>query len=68
VALEVSRLAEPDVAHEIFVSISFNPPANNDDFGFSIAGGTDNPLEEGDPSIFVTAVVDGGAVGCLERL
>ena len=57
--LIVARLAEPALEKEIVVGITFKPPIDND-FGFSIAGGKDSPVEVGDDGIYITHIVDGG--------
>ena len=36
--------------------------------GFSIAGGSDNPHIEDDPSIFITKIIPGGAAAADGRL
>lgn len=40
----------------------------NTGLGFSIAGGSDNPHIEDDPSIFITKIIPGGAAAADGRL
>ena len=40
----------------------------NTGLGFSIAGGTDNPHVEGDPSIFITKIISNRAAAIDGRL
>eukprot|EP00053_Salpingoeca_punica_P018326 m.179328 g.179328 ORF g.179328 m.179328 type:complete len:1243 (+) comp17406_c0_seq6:229-3957(+) len=67
VTLVVSRLILPaaDVREE-FETIQFQKSPQG--LGFSIAGGTDNPVEPGDEYVYVTTVIPGGAAHADGRL
>jgi C-terminal processing protease CtpA/Prc len=56
----VVRLAEPALEKEIVVSLLFEPCPAGVDLGFSIGGGTDEPLEPDDSAVYVIKVADGG--------
>eukprot|EP00041_Stephanoeca_diplocostata_P035063 m.1223856 g.1223856 ORF g.1223856 m.1223856 type:complete len:1436 (+) comp24626_c0_seq13:242-4549(+) len=60
ITLTVARLTEKKIAQEIFVDIKLEMPPDCPGVGFSIAGGVDDPIEEGDTFIYVTHIIEGG--------
>eukprot|EP00051_Salpingoeca_urceolata_P029687 m.490680 g.490680 ORF g.490680 m.490680 type:complete len:1184 (+) comp28474_c0_seq1:274-3825(+) len=69
VQLFVSRLVDPpsSIIQEMFIDIAFKRGPNGG-LGFSIAGGKDDCVEEGDEGIYITSVTPGGAARLDGRL
>lgn len=65
VSMRVARLPETDASEEIF---QFDFPKGSMGLGFSVAGGTDDAVAEGDVGIYVTNISPGLAADIDGRL
>jgi len=63
IALRISRLTEIKKEREILVDVVLvEPEGSTSGLGFSVAGGTDHPIDDGDAAIYVTHITEGGIV------
>ncbi|EGD82648.1 PSD-95 alpha [Salpingoeca rosetta] len=60
VRLKVLRVPQ-DMTEDGEILVNITLRKHDGGFGFSIAGGTDAPVEEGDYGIYVTTIIEGGA-------
>eukprot|EP00039_Didymoeca_costata_P022422 m.4456 g.4456 ORF g.4456 m.4456 type:complete len:981 (-) comp2991_c0_seq1:228-3170(-) len=63
--LTVTRPTSPVPNLELVIPLTFKPPQMGGEYGFSIAGGNDAPVQGNDPGVYVTDVsADSVAAAC----
>jgi len=64
VTLKIARLVDHRDDHDVFVDVTIRLPDCQDgvkqDLGFSIGGGSEFPFNDGDPSLYISRIVEGG--------
>eukprot|EP00038_Savillea_parva_P011195 m.195756 g.195756 ORF g.195756 m.195756 type:complete len:1021 (-) comp19622_c0_seq1:32-3094(-) len=64
VVLKIARVIDHRDLHDVFIDVIIRLPEVEEgvrrDLGFTIGGGREAPLNEGDPSFYITKLVEGG--------
>lgn len=62
ISLRVARIVDLPKLKEVFLDVVLPLPLAGKGWGFSLAGGSDQPIEQNDPAVYITDIIDGSQV------